>query len=193
MHKNKDEVADLFAQHAPARRARPSIAELHAARRARCCAGTSFSADMGITGANFLIAETGSAAHRHQRGQRPACARPCRACTSRITGIEKVVPTLEDVATLLRLLPRSATGQSISNYVSLLHRPAGARATSTAPSTLLRDPGRQRPHRRCSAASSSEMLRCIRCGACMNHCPVYQNDRRPRLRLGLSRARWARC
>jgi L-lactate utilization protein LutB len=89
-----------------------------------------------------------------------------------ITGIEKVVPTLEDLATLMRLLPRSATGQSISNYFSLLtgvKRPRTPTAPSTSTSCWSTTAARS-----CSAARSSEMLRCIRCGACMNHCPVYQ-------------------
>jgi L-lactate dehydrogenase complex protein LldF len=82
------------------------------------------------------------------------------------------VPTLEDLALLLRLLPRSATGQSISNYVSVLTGTRGA-GDLDGPDHLyyvLVDNGR-------SAILGSEfndMLRCIRCGACMNHCPVYQ-------------------
>jgi len=90
-----------------------------------------------------------------------------------ITGIEKVVPTLEDVTTLVRLLPRSATGQSITNYVSVL--------TGTKDNTdhdgpehfhiILLDNGRSS----LVGSEMQEMLRCIRCGACMNHCPVYQN------------------
>ncbi|HEV7821868.1 MAG TPA: 4Fe-4S dicluster domain-containing protein, partial [Burkholderiales bacterium] len=88
-------------------------------------------------------------------------------------GIEKVVPTLEDVSTLLRLLPRSATGQSISNYISF------TTGTKDAPDAfgaehfhiILLDAGRTK----LVGTDMQEMLRCIRCGACMNHCPVYQN------------------
>ena len=90
-----------------------------------------------------------------------------------ITGIEKVVPTLEDVTTLLRLLPRHGTAQTITNYISVT---TGARrsADTEGPEhfhVILVDAGR-------SSLLGSEMqamLRCIRCGACMNHCPVYQN------------------
>ena len=90
-----------------------------------------------------------------------------------ISGIEKVVPTLEDVATLLRLLARSATGQSTSNYVDILTGPKGEGEFHGAEHMyfILVDAGR-------SAVLASEVreaLRCIRCGACMNHCPVYQN------------------
>jgi len=84
-----------------------------------------------------------------------------------------VVPTLEDVATLLRLLPRSATGQSITNYVSFT---TGARAPAESDGpehfyVILVDGGRTK----LLGSEMQPMLRCIRCGACMNHCPVYQN------------------
>jgi len=83
------------------------------------------------------------------------------------------VPTLEDVATLMRLLPRSSTGQSISNYVDVLTGPRGEGEFHGVEHMyfIIVDSGR-------SAVLGSEVreaLRCIRCGACMNHCPVYQN------------------
>jgi L-lactate dehydrogenase complex protein LldF len=89
-----------------------------------------------------------------------------------ITGIEKVIPTLEDLSTLMRLLPRSATGQSISNYFSIL---TGVKKPEEhdGPEHLyfiLVDAGRADV----VGGEFHEMLRCIRCGACMNHCPVYQ-------------------
>jgi L-lactate dehydrogenase complex protein LldF len=89
-----------------------------------------------------------------------------------VTGIEKVVPTLEDLAVLMRLLPRSATGQTISNYFSLL---TGVRGVADADGAehmyfILVDGGRTG----LIGSDFQEMLRCIRCGACMNHCPVYQ-------------------
>ena len=90
-----------------------------------------------------------------------------------ISGIEKIVPTLEDVATLLRLLPRSATGQSISNYVDILTGVKGEGEFHGAEHMyfILVDSGRTGV----LASDVKEALRCIRCGACMNHCPVYQN------------------
>jgi L-lactate dehydrogenase complex protein LldF len=72
---------------------------------------------MGISGANFIVAQTGSTLIVTNEGNGRMVTTVPRVHVA-ITGIEKVVPTLEDVATLLRLLPRSATGQSISNYVS---------------------------------------------------------------------------
>jgi L-lactate dehydrogenase complex protein LldF len=90
-----------------------------------------------------------------------------------ITGIEKVVPTLEDVTTLLRLLPRHATGQTISNYISVTTGPR-REGDSDGPQhfhIILLDGGRTK----LLGGDMQDMLRCIRCGACMNHCPVYQS------------------
>jgi L-lactate dehydrogenase complex protein LldF len=83
-----------------------------------------------------------------------------------------VLPTLEDLATLMRLLPRSATGQPISNYFSILTGPRRP-GDSDGPEFMyyvLVDAGRTG----LLGSEFQEMLRCIRCGACMNHCPVYQ-------------------
>jgi L-lactate dehydrogenase complex protein LldF len=89
-----------------------------------------------------------------------------------VTGIEKVLPTLEDLATAMRLLPRSATGQATSNYFSVLTGPRGSDDRDGPEHTyvVLVDGGRTG----LIGGEFQEMLRCIRCGACMNHCPVYQ-------------------
>ena len=170
VHKNKEDVADLFAQHH--RRPRQTgIAEL--CREAREILRPHFlAADMGISGANFVIAETGSALIVTNEGNGRLATTLPRVHVA-ITGIEKVVPTLDDVSLLLRLLPRSATGQSITNYVSVLTGPKDAHDLDGPEHfhVILVDNGR-------SALLGTElepMLRCIRCGACMNHCPVYQS------------------
>lgn len=170
VHKTREEVSELFAWH----HNRPRLSDIAGlCREAREVLRPHFlSADMGITGANFLVAETGSALIVTNEGNGRLATTLPRVHVA-ITGIEKVVPTLEDVTTLLRLLPRSATGQSITNYVSLL---TGTRGEADADGPehfhiVLVDNGR-------SALLGTEMqpmLRCIRCGACMNHCPVYQN------------------
>ena len=169
IHKTRDEVSDLFAaeHHRPRR---TDIGEL--TREAREMLRTHFlTADMGITGANFVVAETGSTLIVTNEGNGRLVTTLPRVHVA-ITGIEKVVPTLEDVTTLLRLLPRSATGQSISNYVSF--------TTGVAPPDesgpehfhiILLDGGRTK----LLGGDMQVMLRCIRCGACMNHCPVYQS------------------
>ncbi len=169
IHKTKEEVSDLFAaKHGTARKT--GVAEL--CREAReALRPHYFAADMGISGANFLVAETGSALIVTNEGNGRLCTTLPRVHVA-ITGIEKVVPTLEDVSTLVRLLPRSATGQAITNYVSVLTGPRDTGA-SDGPDhmyVILVDNGRSK----LLGSTMREMLRCIRCGACMNHCPVYR-------------------
>ncbi|MHB1231027.1 MAG: LutB/LldF family L-lactate oxidation iron-sulfur protein [Burkholderiales bacterium] len=170
LHKTKDEVSDLFARkHALPRKT--GIAEL--CREARDILRPHFvSADMGISGGNFLIAETGSVLLVTNEGNGRMATTLPRVHVA-ITGIEKVVPTLEDATTLVRILPRSATGQDITNYVSVL---TGVKNSdeSDGPEQfhiILLDNGRSA----LLGTPLQSMLRCIRCGACMNHCPVYQN------------------
>lgn len=170
LHKTRDEIADLFVLH-HRRPRKTGIAEL--TREAREFLRPHFlSADMGISGANFLIAETGSVMIVTNEGNGRLATTLPRVHVA-ITGIEKVVPTLEDAATLLRLLPRSATGQAITNYVSLLTGTRNAHDHDGPEHfhIVLIDNGRSR----LVGSELEPILRCIRCGACMNHCPVYQN------------------
>jgi len=169
IHKDREQVSDLFARvHEKPRKT--EIGQL--TREAReVLRGHFLSSDMGVTGANFLIAETGSVALVTNEGNEGMCTILPRVHVV-LAGIEKVLPTLEDAATIMRLLPRSATGQPISNYFSLL---TGTRAPGEADGPehtyfVLMDAGRTG----LLGGEFQEMLRCIRCGACMNHCPVYQ-------------------
>ncbi len=170
IHKDKEEISDLFAR-AHATERKTEITQL--TREAReVLRGHFLSADMGVTGANFLIAETGSAAIVTNEGNEGMCTIMPPKVHVVLTGIEKLLPTLEDLATLMRLLPRSATGQQISNYLSIL---TGPRRTGEVDGPehmyyVLLDAGRSG----LIGGDFQEMLRCIRCGACMNHCPVYQ-------------------
>jgi L-lactate dehydrogenase complex protein LldF len=170
VHKGKDEISDLFAdKHRQPRKS--GIAEL--TREAREVLRPNFlSADMGISGANFIVAETGSTLIVTNEGNGRMVTTLPRVHVA-ITGIEKVVPTLEDVTTLLRLLPRHGTGQIITNYVSVT---TGARGDGEFDGpehfhVILVDAGRTG----LIGGELQPMLRCIRCGACMNHCPVYQS------------------
>ena len=172
VHKTLGQVESLFAEahgRPPVDRGADDIPVM--AREARAVLRHHFlSAEMGISGANFLIAETGSAALVTNEGNGRMVTTLPRLHVV-ITGIEKVVPTLEDFATLMRLLPRSATGQAISNYVSLLtgtKRPGDLDGPEKTVFILV-DNGRTK----LLGSDYQDMLRCIRCGACMNHCPVY--------------------
>lgn len=169
IHKSKEQVSELFARvHGTPRKT--DIVEL--TREARERLRPDFlSAEMGMSGGNFLIAETGSVAIVTNEGNGRLCTTMPRVHVA-LTGIEKVIPTLDDLATLMRILPRSATGQAISNYVSLL---TGAKGEGDADGPehmyfVLVDGGRAD----LVGGDFEAMLRCIRCGACMNHCPVYQ-------------------
>jgi L-lactate dehydrogenase complex protein LldF len=170
VHKNKEEISDLFAEKHQLPR-KTGIAEL--CREAREVLRPAFlNADMGISGGNFLVAETGSVLIVTNEGNGRLVTTLPRVHVA-ITGIEKVVPTLEDVTTLVRLLPRSATGQSITNYVSVLTGNKN-KEDHDGPEhfhIILLDNSRSS----LIGGDMQEMLRCIRCGACMNHCPVYQN------------------
>jgi len=169
LHKSKDEVSELFAR-AHGTPAKSDIAAL--TREAREVLRRHFlTADLGLSGGNFLIAETGSGVivTNEGNGRMVTTLPQVHIC---ITGIEKVIGTLEDFSALLRLLTRSATGQPISNYVSYFTGPRRAEDRDGPEHMyfILVDNGRTG----LVGGDMQEMLRCIRCGACMNHCPVYR-------------------
>jgi len=170
LHKSKDEVADLFAKvHGTPRKT--GVEELCLEAR-QVLRQHYLTADMGVSGGNFFVAETGSVVLVTNEGNATLSTTLPRVHVA-ISGIEKIVPTLEDVATLMRLLPRSATGQSISNYVDVYTGPKGEGEFHGAEHMyfIVVDSGRTG----ILGSEVREALRCIRCGACMNHCPVYQN------------------
>jgi L-lactate dehydrogenase complex protein LldF len=127
-------------------------------------------ADVGITGANFLVAETGTSIIVTNEGNGDLTQILPRTHIV-LASIEKLVPTLEDVSQILRVLARSATGQELSVYTTFStgpRRPGDLDGPENYHVVLL-DNGRSSM----LGTSFQEMLRCIRCGACMNHCPVY--------------------
>jgi L-lactate dehydrogenase complex protein LldF len=172
LHVTKRQVEETFRAHhtdLDANRSLEEPAALMAEARAKL-RHRYFEADVGITGANFLIAETGSTVIVTNEGNGDLTQTLPKMHIA-ITSIEKVVPTLEDAMTLLRVLPRSATGQELSVYVTLSTGPR--RQTDPdgpkAFHVVLLDNGRSSY----LGGPMQEMLRCIRCGACMDHCPVY--------------------
>jgi L-lactate dehydrogenase complex protein LldF len=127
-------------------------------------------ADVGITGANYLVAETGTSIIVTNEGNGDLTQILPKAHIV-LASIEKLVPTLEDVSTILRVLARSATGQEFSAYTTLSTGPR-RKDDPDGPSeyhVVMLDNGRSRM----LGTEFQDMLRCIRCGACMNHCPVY--------------------
>jgi len=172
VHKTRAQVAELFAAaHEPRgiRGERKEVADLVNEARG-VLRDEFFRAEVGITGANFLIAETGSNIIVTNEGNGDLTSTLARVHIV-TAGIERVVPTLEDATLFLRLLARSATGQASETYTTLHTGPR--RPTDLdgphAYHVVLVDNGRSRV----LGGEFRDMLRCIRCGACMNHCPVY--------------------
>ncbi len=130
-------------------------------------------ADVGISGANFLVAETGTIVIVENEGNaRLTITLPKLHIV--ITSIEKIVPTLSDALILLRLLPVSSTGQKITSYVSFINKPEEEDNSSKNLKkivVILLDNGRSKL---ISDKKLRSILYCIKCGACMNKCPVYQ-------------------
>jgi L-lactate dehydrogenase complex protein LldF len=174
IHLTQDQVeADFRKLHSklPAGRVLTEPAQLVAEAR-QILREKFLAADVGITGANFLIAETGTSVIVTNEGNGDLTQSLPRIHIV-VASIEKMVPTLEDVSTLIRLLARSATGQEISTYTTFSSGPrrTGDPDGPQAYHVVILDNGRSD----LLATDFREVLRCIRCGACMNHCPVYQS------------------
>jgi L-lactate dehydrogenase complex protein LldF len=172
IHKTPDDIADLFHErhrvygfNERARDAAEIIGQVRHIMREKY-----FAADVGITGANFLVAETGSNIIVTNEGNGDLSCTLARVHIV-TAGIEKVVPTLNDASLLLRLLARSALGIDTTSYTTISTGPrrSGDVDGPEAYHVVLVDNGRTKM----LAGTLRPMLRCIRCGACMNHCPVY--------------------
>jgi L-lactate dehydrogenase complex protein LldF len=172
IHLIKEQVADTFrAEHRNLAAERPLDDARRLCDEAREVLRPRFlAADVGITGANFLVAETGSSIIVTNEGNGDLTQTLPRVHIV-LASLEKLVPSFEDAATLLRLLARSATGQEFSSYTTVSTGPRHEDDLDGPEQyhVVLVDNGR-------SALLGGEfrdMLRCIRCAACLNHCPVY--------------------
>lgn len=167
-HKSKEDVTELFFEHHKTQRwteGEDLMAEGRKVLREKY-----FQADVGVTGANFLIAETGTSVIVTNEGNgdlTQTLPKVHVVCAS----IEKVIPTLEDFSQLIRVLPRSATGQEITAYTTMSsgpRRPDDPDGPEEFHVVLL-DAGRSKY----LGTEVQDVLRCIRCSACLNHCPIY--------------------
>jgi L-lactate dehydrogenase complex protein LldF len=170
LHKSAEQIRDLFeekgvlADLGPPPDDRRDLARwLSLAARERLRPRL-LDADLGVTGANFLVAETGSLVLVENEGniRFTTTSPPVQVA---IVGMEKVVPRLADLGVLLPLLTRSATGQRATAYVSLITGPLEELHI------VILDNGRSRV---LADPEDREVLKCIRCGACLNVCPVYR-------------------
>jgi L-lactate dehydrogenase complex protein LldF len=172
VHVTKEQVREDFLAHhknlppdRPLTEASQLVAEARQILRQRF-----LEADVGITGANFLIAETGTSVIVTNEGNGDLTQSLPKVHIV-IASLEKIVPALEDTATILRVLARSATGQECSTYTTYSTGPKREEDPDGPEQyhVVLLDNGRSDM----LGSDFHEALRCIRCGACMNHCPVY--------------------
>lgn len=171
VHMKKEEIAKLFREKLSVD-APPDPLKLAAIARQKL-RQEFLHAEMGISGANFLVAETGTLVMVTNEGNGRMCTTIPKLHVA-VVGIDKVVPDMQSLTVLLRLLARSATGQKLSTYTGFINGPRQTEGESgpekfhlilldNGRSSVLKDPiGR-------------EVLKCIRCGCCLNVCPVYKN------------------
>ena len=170
IHKNKDEVAAIFHEKIPDTPYTENVEELTAIAR-RVLRKRFAAAKVGLSGVNFAIAETGTLLLVENEGNGRMCTTAPEVHVA-VMGLEKVVEKLSDVPPLLRLLTGSATGQTITTYVNMISAPRkndekdGPREVHL----IILDNGRSRM---LADPEFRQTLLCIRCGTCLNHCPVY--------------------
>jgi len=186
IHRSLDDIRRLF--HERFDTALDASPETIAAAARRVLRDAFISADVGITGANFVVAETGTIALIENEGNIRLSTSVPRVHIA-IAGIEKLLPRWTDLAPFLQLTARAATGQRIGTFVSLIQGPRGFAGTGAAPADstsgarraehdgpdevhlIFVDNGRTRV---LADEVIAPILRCVRCSACLNVCPVYR-------------------
>jgi len=169
MHKTRQDVSELFVEHLKAERT--VVPEELTAIARRALREMFQKAGAGISGANFAVAETGTVVTVENEGNIRMCSTVPRVHIA-LVGIEKLIPRLADLGIFLRLLGRSGTGQKLTTYTSLVTGPR--REGEDGPEEMqvvMVDNGRNKS---LADPKMREMLYCIRCGACLNTCPVYR-------------------
>ena len=170
IHKNRDEVAAIFHEKIPDTPYTENVEELTAIAR-RTLRKRFATARVGLSGVNFAIAETGTLLLVENEGNGRMCTTVPDVHVA-VMGLEKVLPSLSDVPPLLRLLTGSATGQMITTYVNMITSPRrpGEKDGPKEVHLVILDNGRSHI---LADPEFRQTLLCIRCGTCLNHCPVY--------------------
>jgi len=171
VHKSRSDVAKLLDDNFSDGDPVPDATELTMMAREKL-RGVFARADMSVTGANFAVAESGSIALVTNEGNGRMSTTVPRVHVA-VMGLEKIVPSIQDLSTMLRILIRSATGQRISTYVTMVN---GKRTVDEEEGPeefhlVIMNNGRLKL---LEDEQSREALNCIRCGACLNACPVYR-------------------
>ncbi len=168
IHMFKEEVAQLFSKESGTTIS-PEIKTLvdHARTRLR---KDYFDADIGLTGANFLVANTGGIGLVTNEGNARLCSTLPKVHVV-FAGIHKLVRNMEDAIKITRLLPRNATGQLLTSYVTWIRGAVPSDGEVKEQHIVLIDGGRETLY---ESKACQDALRCIQCGACANVCPVYQ-------------------
>jgi L-lactate dehydrogenase complex protein LldF len=170
LHKTRYDVADIFTRKLGVER--EEVIEKQTMIARRVLREKFVTADLGITGANFLVADSGAVVVVENEGNARLSSSAPRIQIA-FAGIEKLIPRAQDLATFLKLLGRSATGQPITVYTSFLSGPRRPGEIDGPEEfyVVLLDNGRTKV---LENPGQRQALYCIRCGACLNHCPVYR-------------------
>jgi len=170
IHKNKEQISKIFHKNIPDAPYTENVDELNAIAR-KTLRKKFENADVGLSGVNFAVAETGTLCLVENEGNGRMCT-TVPAVHIALMGLEKVIEKLEELPPMLRLLTGSATGQLITTYVNMITSPRrpGEKDGPKEVHLIILDNGRSKiyadPQRR-------PTLYCIRCGTCLSHCPVY--------------------
>lgn len=170
LHKNKEQIRDVFQEKlAYTKTEKPEELALHARHMLR---HEYMTADVGITGCNFAVAETGSITLVTNEGNADlVTALPKTQIT--VMGMERIVPTFEEMEVLVSLLTRSAVGQKLTSYITVLTGPRDEGEVDGPEEfhLVIVDNGRSD----ILGTEFQPVLQCIRCAACVNVCPVYRH------------------
>jgi len=170
IHKNKKQIAQIFHQKIPDAPYSEDVEALNAIAR-KTLRQKFFNAQVGLSGVNMAVAETGTLCLVENEGNGRMCTTVPPVHIA-VMGLEKVVEKLTDVPPLLRLLTGSATGQLITTYVNMITSPRknGEKDGPQEVHLIILDNGRSEI---LADPELRQTLQCIRCGTCLNHCPVY--------------------